>query len=124
MPRLVEKLGGANLYNWVGSSYLLMSACTAPCKLQRHTSYYSNFDFLMLPVYGKLADIIGRKSCLIVAIGIFLLGSALYDKSPSLSIMHSRFYTDAEQLKTCCGLFYVADCKGLVAVVSSRLDKS
>lgn len=30
LPRLVEEIGGANLYNWVGSAYLLMAACLAP----------------------------------------------------------------------------------------------
>jgi MFS family permease len=40
-------------------------------------------------VYGKLADVIGRKWCLMVAIGIFLFGSAMY-VSISLAFIMAR----------------------------------
>ncbi|KAI5118065.1 hypothetical protein M0805_006328 [Coniferiporia weirii] len=58
LPTIVRDIGGESGYSWVGSAYLLMSACLSP-------------------LYGKLSDIIGRKPILFVSIAIFLLGSAL-----------------------------------------------
>src|SRR5690606_27482241 len=42
MPSIAARLGGFSLYSWVFSSYLLMQAVTTP-------------------VFGKLADLYGRK---------------------------------------------------------------
>lgn len=42
MPSIVGKLGGFDLYSWVFSIYLLTSTTT-------------------VPIYGKLADLYGRK---------------------------------------------------------------
>ncbi len=58
MPRIIEQLGGLNLYTWVTTAYLLSST-------------------VMVPIYGKLSDIYGRKPILVVGISIFLLGSWL-----------------------------------------------
>ncbi|KAH8119468.1 MFS general substrate transporter [Phellopilus nigrolimitatus] len=58
LPTIVRDIGGASGYSWVGTAYLLMSACLSP-------------------LYGKLSDIIGRKPILFFSISIFLLGSAL-----------------------------------------------
>ncbi|KAI0029161.1 major facilitator superfamily domain-containing protein [Vararia minispora EC-137] len=58
LPTIVEGLHGGNEYSWVGSSYLIASAA-------------------FTSVYGKLADILGRKAILYPAIVIFLVGSAL-----------------------------------------------
>ena len=58
MPTITGQLGGFNLYSWVFSIYLLTSTVT-------------------VPIYGKLADLFGRKRVLLVGIGLFLLGSAL-----------------------------------------------
>ena len=58
MPQIVTQLGGLNLYAWVFSSFLL--AQTA-----------------MTVVFGKLADLYGRKPIVLIGIGIFLLGSIL-----------------------------------------------
>ena len=58
LPGIVEKLGGLALYSWVFSGFLLMQA-------------------LSIPIYGKLADLFGRKRVFIVGSVIFLAGSAL-----------------------------------------------
>ncbi|EJD03252.1 MFS general substrate transporter [Fomitiporia mediterranea MF3/22] len=58
LPTIVRDIGGESGYSWVGSAYLLMSACLSP-------------------LYGKLSDIIGRKPILFFSIGVFLSGSAL-----------------------------------------------
>lgn len=58
MPRIIEHLGGLNLYTWVTTAYLLAST-------------------VMVPIYGKLSDDFGRKPILVVGVVIFLLGSAL-----------------------------------------------
>lgn len=56
MPSIVAKLGGIALYSWVFSGYLLMQAVS-------------------VPIYGKLADLFGRKPIFIIGIVIFLAGS-------------------------------------------------
>lgn len=58
IPQVVGDLGGFALIGWVFSIYLLAQTVT-------------------IPVYGKVADLYGRKPVLIVGIVIFLLGSAL-----------------------------------------------
>ncbi|THH07185.1 hypothetical protein EW146_g9393, partial [Bondarzewia mesenterica] len=58
LPTMVADLGGGRNYSWVGSAYLLASAALGP-------------------LYGKLADIVGRKFVLYPVIIIFLIGSAL-----------------------------------------------
>ena len=57
MPTVVNDLGGLSLYGWVGASYLLASTVS-------------------VPVFGKLADLRGRKPVLLVGIVLFLAGSA------------------------------------------------
>ncbi len=58
LPRIVKDLNGLNLYAWVTTAYLLASTA-------------------LVPIYGKLSDIYGRKPILMVGIVIFLTGSAL-----------------------------------------------
>lgn len=58
MPTITGQLGGFNLYSWVFSIYLLTSTVT-------------------VPIYGKLADLFGRKRVLLVGVILFLVGSAL-----------------------------------------------
>jgi EmrB/QacA subfamily drug resistance transporter len=48
----------ASLYVWITTAYLVTST-------------------MMVPIYGKLSDLYGRKPILLVGIGIFLLGSVL-----------------------------------------------
>jgi len=68
MPCIVGSLGGFALYAWVPSIYLLTTAVTTP-------------------LYGKLADLFGRKRVLFVGIGLFLLGSVLSGAAPSMVLL-------------------------------------
>src|SRR3954453_1840623 len=58
VPSVVADLGGFAQFPWLFSVYLLAQAVT-------------------VPVYGKLADVFGRKPVMLVGIGLFLLGSVL-----------------------------------------------
>lgn len=57
MPTVVGDLGGLELYGWVGAIYMLAATVT-------------------MPVYGKLADVFGRKPVMLFGICVFLAGSA------------------------------------------------
>ncbi len=57
LPSIVGKLGGITLYSWVFSAYLLTSTTT-------------------VPIYGKLADLFGRKPIFLFGTALFLIGSA------------------------------------------------
>jgi EmrB/QacA subfamily drug resistance transporter len=56
MPRIVGALGGFALYSWVFSAFLLPQAITAI-------------------LYGKLADLYGRRPVLVFGVVLFLAGS-------------------------------------------------
>ncbi len=58
VPSIVGSLGGFAEFPWLFSVYLLAQAVT-------------------VPVYGKLADVFGRKPVMLVGIGLFLVGSVL-----------------------------------------------
>jgi EmrB/QacA subfamily drug resistance transporter len=58
MPTIVGALGGVELYSWVITAYLLTSTTT-------------------VPLYGRLADLYGRKPVYLFGIVLFLVGSAL-----------------------------------------------
>ncbi len=58
IPTIVADLGGFNLFSWVFSIYLLTQAVS-------------------IPVYGRLADIYGRRTVFFCGAGLFLLGSTL-----------------------------------------------
>ena len=58
MPQIAGQLGDLHLYSWVFSSFLLTQTATTV-------------------VFGKLADLYGRKPVLLVGIAIFLAGSVL-----------------------------------------------
>src|SRR2546427_8846215 len=65
MPSIVGKLGGITLYSWVFSVYLLTSTTT-------------------VPIYGKLADLFGRKPIFLFGTTVFLIGSAASGASQSM----------------------------------------
>ena len=56
IPTIVADLGGLRLFSWVFGIYFLTRAMT-------------------IPIYGRLADIYGRKTLIIVAVTLFLIGS-------------------------------------------------
>src|SRR5665213_946627 len=57
VPSIVHNLGGFNLFPWLFSIYLLARAGT-------------------VPIYGRLADICGRRPVLVRGIVLFLVGSS------------------------------------------------
>jgi len=65
LPRIVSELGGLNMLSWVVTAYLLTSTATTP-------------------LWGKISDLYGRRLIFQVAIGIFLLGSALSGLSQNM----------------------------------------
>lgn len=58
VPSIVDDVGGFTEFPWLFSIYLLAQAVT-------------------VPVYGKLADLFGRKPVILFGIGLFLVGSIL-----------------------------------------------
>jgi len=65
LPTIVKDLKGFEFISWVFSLYLLTSAVSTP-------------------IYGKLADLYGRKNTLSVGIIIFLVGSCLCGLSQNM----------------------------------------
>lgn len=68
MPAIVVDLGGFSLFSWVFSAYLLMTAVTTL-------------------VYGKLADLFGRKPILLFGLTIFLIGSILCGFATTMTML-------------------------------------
>jgi len=58
LPTIVGEMGGLDRLSWVVTAYLLAST-------------------IVVPIYGKLGDLFGRKIVIQAAIVIFLVGSAL-----------------------------------------------
>src|SRR3954469_25024374 len=58
MPSIIAQLKGLDIYPWVFSAYLLAATVSTP-------------------IYGKLADLFGRKRVLLFGLGLFALGSML-----------------------------------------------
>src|SRR2546421_6716973 len=58
VPAVVADLGGFSQFPWLFSVYLLAQAVS-------------------VPLYGKFADIVGRKPMMLVGITIFLVSSVL-----------------------------------------------
>lgn len=58
MPTIVATLGSFHLFSWVFATYLLTQAVT-------------------VPIYGRLADLYGRKRVFYAGAGLFLIGSTL-----------------------------------------------
>jgi multidrug resistance protein len=65
MPTIIAQLQGFEIYPWVISAYLLAATVSTP-------------------IYGKLADLYGRKPVLLFGLGMFALGSILSGTSQSM----------------------------------------
>lgn len=68
MPTMVGELGGVDQMLWVMTAYILASTIT-------------------MPIYGKMSDLIGRKSPLIVAIVMFVAGSIVGALAPDMGVL-------------------------------------
>jgi EmrB/QacA subfamily drug resistance transporter len=65
MPTVIGQIGGIQLYAWVFSAYLLSSTVS-------------------MPIYGKLADLFGRKPVLLFGTALFLGGSMLCGQAQTM----------------------------------------
>jgi EmrB/QacA subfamily drug resistance transporter len=65
MPTIIGSLHGLEHYSWVASIYLL--ACT-----------------VTMPLYGRLADVLGRKRVILFAIALFCVSSLLASTARSM----------------------------------------
>ncbi|MBH0053669.1 MULTISPECIES: MDR family MFS transporter [unclassified Salinibacterium] len=66
LPTIVGELDGVNHMLWVTTAYILAAT-------------------IMMPVYGKLGDLIGRKGLFIGAISIFMIGSVVGGLAPDMT---------------------------------------
>ena len=58
LPTIVTDLGGFSLFSWVFAAYMLTQAVT-------------------IPIYGRLADLYGRRAVIFAGLGLFLVASTL-----------------------------------------------
>lgn len=65
MPTVIASLGGIEIYSWTFSAFLLASTVT-------------------MPLWGRLADQLGRRRVYLTGLSLFLLGSALSGLSQSM----------------------------------------
>src|SRR5947209_7550114 len=65
LPTIARDLGSFSLYPWIFSGYLLTSTTT-------------------VPIWGRLADLHGRKPVLLTGMGIFVGASVLCGASPNM----------------------------------------
>jgi len=68
LPTIGRDLGNVESLSWVIISYLLSSTVVSP-------------------LYGKLSDIYGRRSTMLVALAIFIAGSAVSAAAPDIGVL-------------------------------------
>lgn len=74
LPTIVQEFGGMEQYSWVAASYLITHSA-------------------VMPISGKLGDLFGRKTVLLAAVVIFLLGSLACGVAPSMnSLIAARLF--------------------------------
>jgi EmrB/QacA subfamily drug resistance transporter len=65
MPTVIASLGGIEIYSWVFAAYILAST-------------------VMTPIWGKMADLIGRRPAIFGGLALFVIGSALSGAAHSM----------------------------------------
>ena len=95
LPTIVGDLSGVEHMAWVITAYTL--AITVG-----------------MPLYGRLSDLIGRKTLYLIAIGLFLLGSALCGTANTMiTFIFFRFiFLCHFTLNFCSGCFFRISDKG------------
>src|SRR4029077_17398455 len=68
LPTIGRELGDFHNLSWVIIAYLLSSTVVAP-------------------LYGKLSDIHGRRAMMLIAIGLFIAGSAACAAAPNMAML-------------------------------------
>lgn len=65
MPTVIASLGGIEIYSWVFAAYILAAT-------------------VMTPIWGKMADLIGRRPAMFGGLALFILGSAMSGAAHSM----------------------------------------
>ncbi|KAK3990009.1 major facilitator superfamily domain-containing protein [Cladorrhinum sp. PSN332] len=68
IPTIAQEFQSTAGYTWIGSAYMLASAAGAP-------------------LWGKISDIWGRKQVMLIAVGVFWLGSLLSAISKNMAML-------------------------------------
>ena len=68
LPTIVSQLGGFELFSWVFTTFLLTQAVS-------------------IPIYGRLADMFGRKIVFFTGVGLFLTGAILCGFASSMAML-------------------------------------
>lgn len=68
VPSIVRDVGGFTRFPWLFSAYLLTQAVT-------------------VPLYGRFADVVGRRPVLLLGIALFVGGSLLCGAAPSMPVL-------------------------------------
>ena len=68
MPTVIASLGGLAIYSWVFSAYILAAT-------------------ISMPIWGRLADLYGRRSTYLTGLAIFLAGSVLSGFASSMAAL-------------------------------------
>lgn len=68
LPTIVGDLGGVELIQWISTAYVLAAT-------------------IMMPIYGKLGDLIGRKFLLIGALTIYTIGKIICGVAPDMGVL-------------------------------------
>ncbi|WP_249218880.1 MDR family MFS transporter [Falsirhodobacter algicola] len=68
LPSIVGDLGGMEQFGWVAASYLLAQST-------------------VMPIYGKLGDLFGRKYVMMAAVAIFIAGSLACALAPTMPLL-------------------------------------
>lgn len=68
LPRIIADLHGFDRYTWITTAYLFTTT-------------------VMIPIYGKLSDLCGRKVVLLSCLVLFLTGSILSGMAPSMTLL-------------------------------------
>ena len=71
LPTIVGEFGELERFGWIGSAYLLASSA-------------------VMPLYGKLGDLFGRKYVIMAAVAIFTLGSLVCGLAISMDTLIAR----------------------------------
>lgn len=68
MPSIIEDLGSSYAYVWIANAYFLTTTS-------------------LQPLYGQTANIVGRRSLILLAVFLFAAGSAISGTAPSLGAL-------------------------------------
>lgn len=66
LPTIEGELGGVELMQWITTAYIMATT-------------------VMMPVYGRLGDVVGRKYLILAALGLYTLGNLVCMCAPSMA---------------------------------------